>query len=432
MAKMWPNSAITYPFSGVLSGYVIHPYHVSDLYDELSGVETYIGFNPLNGFASITARISGIESGYWNISQDSVRAPLVIVNNGGTSILSGKFASALESGFLSAVDWTSFNSRVFRAGDTITGGLTVLDNLSGLRLFDSGIRPVGFIVNLGTVNSVIGSKSDNVYSIKGILAGSGNVGITNNANDIIISVTGVMQNLSFNAPLVLANSIVSGKFASATESGFLTNSDWNTFNNKQAAFTIANVGNGSGLFLDTIGTSFRFKSLIAGTNITFAVTTGDITVNSTATGGGIDYFTGIMSGYTYFSQSGVYDIGSGNAPARTIYSNQYATSLVSGNPGGAATALSINWNLGSVQKFNFNPGTSGNVYLTLSNPIPGSAYVLSTIQNPSGTTNIYFPSNVKWQGGVSGTMTSSGNAIDIFSLLYDGSNYYGNAGNNYK
>lgn len=71
MAKGWPNSFITYPFSGILSGYVIHPYHMSDLYDELSGVEFKLGLMPIvrnaqtsQVFNSFTERVSGIETGY--------------------------------------------------------------------------------------------------------------------------------------------------------------------------------------------------------------------------------------------------------------------------------------------------------------------------------------------------------------------------------
>lgn len=430
MAQMWPNGSITFPFSGIASGFVIHPAHIFDLYLEMSGIENYIGWNPLNGFSSITARISGVETGYWNISQDSVRAPLVILNDNGVSVLSGKFAGALESGFLSAVDWTSFNSRVFRAGDTITGGLTVLGELSGLKLSDSGIRPVGFIVNLGTVNSLISAKSDNIYNIKGILAGSG-IGISSNANDIIISQTGIYQTqITANAPLSLSNSILSGKFASATESGFLLSADWTTFNNKITS--VSNIGIGTGIISGTLAGDVKVKSLVPGTSITFGVTAGEITINSTATGGGIDYFTGILSGNTTFSAAGAYSIGTAAVPASGIYSNQYATTLVSGAPGGAATTLTIDWNLGAVQKYNFNPGTSGNVYLTLNNPIAGSTYVLTTIQNPSGSTNIYFPPAVKWQGGLSGTMTASGNSLDIFSLLYDGAIYYGNYASNFR
>ncbi len=161
----YPNSFIPYPFSGIRSGFVIHPYHVSFLYDELSGVEELIGLNPLNGFSSLTARISGIESGSLTPGNLSVLSPLFLVTNGGNSILSGQIAGPLQAGFLNAVDWTSFNSRVFRAGDTITGGLTVLGNLSGLRVFGSVVSGTiisGTNYTIGTNGSILPQLSGNV------------------------------------------------------------------------------------------------------------------------------------------------------------------------------------------------------------------------------------------------------------------------------
>lgn len=461
MSAQWPNGSITFPFSGIASGFVVHPDHTIALYLDLSGVQSYLGWNPLNGFPSITARISGIESGY-----------------------------------------------VKRIGDMVTGGLTVVGFLSGREIYQSGNRVIDSGVNIGLGTGIFASKVNNELRFKSLISGNG-ITLTSDANTITISST------------------VTGGSANA----------------------IANVGNGSGLYLDTIGATYRFKSLISGSNINFSVTSGDITINSTNAGtfGNFNQvFNEIPAGlinssnvtytllntpsptnslllfknglllsstgdyslvnktittvsppisgsvlsadYTYASTTGIglytvgvttpstttlnsmatwgnttgtqlltnsgittdgsisitvggnisgftsgnQDIGSSSIPFKTVYSNQYATSLFSGAPGGAATALTINWNLGSVQKYNFNPGLSGNVYLTLSNPIPGSTYVINTIQNPSGSTNVYFPPTVKWMGSNSGTMTSSGNALDIFTLLYDGSVYYGNFAPNFK
>lgn len=129
--------------------------------------------------------------------------------------------------------------------------------------------------------------------------------------------------------------------------------------------------------------------------------------------------------------SGVGNIGSGNLPYGNIFSNQYGTTLFTQAPGGAATSASIDWNNGLSQHLNFNPGYSGYVSLAFSNPLPGSAYIFTTTQNPSGTTNLLFPAAVRWQGGISGTMSASGNAIDMFSLYYNGTNYLGTFSNNY-
>ncbi len=63
MIPNWPNTLDTYPImgSGVYDRYTIETWHVTNLYDIISGIESGIGLSPLNGYDSLTARISGIE-----------------------------------------------------------------------------------------------------------------------------------------------------------------------------------------------------------------------------------------------------------------------------------------------------------------------------------------------------------------------------------
>ena len=51
------------------------------------------------------------------------------------------------------------------------------------------------------------------------------------------------------------------------------------------ANTGLNLGTGAGVFYDKLGVALRFKSLVAGSNITISSTTDEIIINSTATGG---------------------------------------------------------------------------------------------------------------------------------------------------
>jgi len=150
----------------------------------------------------------------------------------------------------------------------------------------------------------------------------------------------------------------------------------------------------------------------------------------------VDVLSGTtISGNTYSiignmtpTTSGTSLLGSSALPFSGIYANQYATSLYSQILTG--TSGTVNWNNGASQKIDFTGGVSGTCTLTLSNPIAGSAYVLTTLQNTSGTTSLIWPT-VKWLGGVSGTMTAASGTTDMFNLYYDGTNYLGSFGSNY-
>lgn len=117
-------------------------------------------------------------------------------------------------------------------------------------------------------------------------------------------------------------------------------------------------------------------------------------------------------------------VPSGNS----IYSNQYATTFVSG----IGSTKTIDWNVGLAQHLNFNGVASGTYSLNLSNGIPGSAYMLTTQQNASGTITLAWgPTRILWQGGTSGIITAASGRIDMFSFYYNGANYLGSFSNNY-
>jgi hypothetical protein len=52
------------------------------------------------------------------------------------------------------------------------------------------------------------------------------------------------------------------------------------------ANTASNLGSGAGVFASKVGVDLRFKSLVAGTNITLTPTSNDITIDASGGGGG--------------------------------------------------------------------------------------------------------------------------------------------------
>lgn len=118
-------------------------------------------------------------------------------------------------------------------------------------------------------------------------------------------------------------------------------------------------------------------------------------------------------------------------PNNPFFSPQYTTNYVSGV--GANTT--INWNNGMSQHLNFAGVASGTYTIGFSNGVAGSAYILTIQQNASGTASIAWSgTQVIWQGGVSGTMTSTSGTspVDMFSFYYNGNKYLGSFSNNYQ
>ncbi len=94
-------------------------------------------------------------------------------------------------------------------------------------------------------------------------------------------------------------------------------------------------------------------------------------------------------------------------------------------------AQTINWNDGNFQMLSLAAG-SGNVTLTLVNPLPGGSYVLKVIQRASSPANIVWPVTVKWPSGTAPTISTGANAIDLVSLIWDGTNYFGSVVQNFS
>lgn len=132
----------------------------------------------------------------------------------------------------------------------------------------------------------------------------------------------------------------------------------------------------------------------------------------------------------YPTVSGTASLGTQSIPFSGVASKQYITPLISGIT--TAATKTIDWNDGSSQIINFLGGVSGTCTITLSNALPGSSYVLQTINNTSGTTNLAWAANIKWQNQLSGVTTATNAAVDLFTFFYNGTNYLANAGYNYK
>lgn len=327
----YPDSTVQILGSGVSSGNVFHPYHYYELYNHISGIEFTLGLNPLNGYASLTARISGVENTAAGVVAEY---PLFAITSGSYVILSGEYANSTKPGFITALDWNTFNDKQNLLNYTPVSGINGLTGLSitlttsniaeGSNLYYTDQRVLDLIAASGITGPQGPTGPQGLSGIQGLQGVSG--------------VPGTIQ--TFMAPLVLNGLSVSGLFASANNSGFLSNSDWINFNNKSfytalsgnltsttPGLTITggtnavngtgttiniqqatanqsgilasgdwssfnakinsgvNLGVGTGVFADFNGTNLRFKSLVSGVGINIVSDANTITISSTATGG---------------------------------------------------------------------------------------------------------------------------------------------------
>lgn len=169
MAKGWPNSFLSYPFSGIRSGYVIHPYHVSDVYDEISGVEDKLGLMPIvrnaqtsQTFNSFTERVSGIETGYARgphgatdgriVLFDSTTGKLLKQANLGISSNSIQGSDAINSISLGPI---GNDLTISSLGENVA--INILDGALNVTAQNSGI----ILTTLGATTEFIAPSSDN-------------------------------------------------------------------------------------------------------------------------------------------------------------------------------------------------------------------------------------------------------------------------------
>lgn len=89
----------------------------------------------------------------------------------------------------------------------------------------------------------------------------------------------------------------------------------------------------------------------------------------------------------------------------------------------AVAIATLDLSLGMRQKLDLSLA-SGDVTLTLSNPLSGVEYQIVAVQGVTPR-NIIWPAAVKWANGVAPILSSTTGAIDKIWLYYDGTNYFG-------
>jgi hypothetical protein len=102
----------------------------------------------------------------------------------------------------------------------------------------------------------------------------------------------------------------------------------------------------------------------------------------------------------------------------------YAPRVDDGNSG---TAITIDLSLANDHTITL----TGNVTITLTNPVDGGRYSFE-IKTGAGGFTVTWPGNVKWPAGTAPVISTGASKVDFVSMIYTGTNYYGAFAQNFS
>jgi len=281
---------------------------------------------------------------------------------------------------------TSANNGVYRT--TVIGG-----NLTALTRIQSGQNTTG----AGTLGDIVYVNAGTTYHNVTFRCISTASNSWNNDGNHVALTEATSSVLTISDVEVWGTTpTIEVQQASTTLSGYLSSTDWNTFNGKQAALTFG----------------------IADTN---AVRIDDA--------GAAD------NEYARFTANGIEgravadvasDIGAvtlaGNANGQTIADG--ALCITQDTVTFSNTTTTVDWRASNKKTLTMtdNIGT----ILAFTNPPAACNLILKVVQDGTGSRLITaYDTDIKWAGGTIPTLSTAINSIDILSFYFDGTNYFG-------
>lgn len=244
-----------------------------------------------SGTLAISTTLNGIVRGTGTgFATTTISSPLGFT----AGTLSISQANTTTAGYLSSVDWNTFNSKVGSGANIGTGAQVFSAKVGtalqfrtlvgdGITIVESGNEILFTVVGGGgggTVTSV-GLTMPSGFTVTGSpVTSSGTLGVSTTLNGLVRGTGSGFATTTVSAPLVFSAGTLSINQSNTTTDGYISSVDWNTFNNK--VNTASNItGNGIGLFKQKVGTDLQFKRIkISGGTVTDNTDSVTITIPS--------------------------------------------------------------------------------------------------------------------------------------------------------
>ena len=111
-----------------------------------------------------------------------------------------------------------------------------------------------------------------------------------------------------------------------------------------------------------------------------------------------------------------------------IYNTKIVTFTSEFDNGASGNAKTIDWRVAQKQKIDITGATA---VLSFTPPYGVSNLLLRIVQDATGGRFITWPASVKWAGAVAPVLSTASGAMDIVTLYYNSSSYFGVASLNF-
>lgn len=239
----------------------------------------------------------------------------------------------------------------------------------------------------------VASGGTGVGTLTGYVKANGTAAMTASATIPSTDLTGVVTSVTGTAPVASSGGTtpaISMAAATASVNGYLTSTDWTTFNSK--------LTSGGALGTPSSGTV---------TNLT-----GTASININGTVGATTPNTGA---FTTLSSS------------TSFTPTAYTETIVASGTVGASATLAIT--AGTVLTATLTSATA--CTFTMPTATAGKSFTLLLKQPAAGTPTTATFTGVKWNAGGAPTITATLGRLDILAFVADGTNWYGTASQGY-